>query len=116
MAMLLRLLPAILCLVLLCAHLVRAGMLVLVPLCLLMLPLLLVPRGWVARLWQVFLMAAALEWVRMAVFEAVERAEHGQPWLRMVGILGFVAVFNVVAALLFETEALSRFYPRRSLH
>ena len=113
---LLLLLPAVLSLLLLAAHLLRAGLLILIPALILLLPLLLVRRGWVARLWQLVLMASALEWVRMAVFEAARREDGGQPWLRLVLILGGVALLAVVAAVLFETEALGRLYPRRPLY
>ena len=113
---LLLLLPAILSLLLLSAHLLREGVLVLIPLLFLLFPLLLVRRGWVARLWQVVLVAAAMEWVRTAVFLTADRADAGERWLRMVVILGAVALFNLVAALLFETDTLSRVYPRRPLY
>ncbi len=101
---------------LLAAHLLRAGLFILIPALLLMLPLLFVPRGWVARLWQLVLMASALEWVRMGVFEAAKREDQGAPWLRLVLILAAVALLAVVSALLFETETLERRYPRRPLY
>jgi len=113
---LLLLLPAILSLVLLAAHLLREGMLILIPFLLLLLPLLLLRRGWVARLWQVVLVAAALEWARTAVFLAADRAAAGESWLRMVVILAAVALFHLAAATLFETESLHRVYPRRPLY
>lgn len=113
---LLLLLPALLSVLLLAAHLVREGVLILVPLLLLMVPLLLVRRGWVARLWQIVLVAAAFEWVRTAVFLAAARNDRGEPWLRMILILGSVALLSVVAALLFEADALNRRYPRRPLY
>lgn len=113
---LLLLLPAVLSLLVLCGHLLREGLLILIPLLFMMLPLLMMRSGWVARLWQIVLMLAALEWVRKAIFLAIERQEAGEPWLRMVLILGATAAFTFVSALLFEAGPLAEAYPRRSAY
>jgi len=112
---LLLLLPAVLSLLLLCGHMLRQGLLLLIPLLFMLLPLLILPRGWVARLWQIVLILGALEWVRTAIFLAVERQDAGEPWLRPVLILGGASVFTFVSAVLFEAEPLARAYPRRAL-
>jgi len=113
---LLLLLPPILSLLVFCGHLLREGMLLPIPLLFMMLPLLFLAKGWVARLWQVVLMLASLEWVRTAVFSAAERQDAGEPWVRMVVILGAVAVFTFASALAFEMRPLDEIYPRRSLY
>lgn len=113
---LLLLLPAVLCLLALCAHLLREGLLVTIPFFFLLLPLLAIPRGWVARLWQLFLVAAALEWIRTALFQVAERQAEGAPWVRLVVILAAMAAFCLAAASLFEAGPLQRRYPRRPLY
>jgi len=112
---LLLLLPAVLSLLAICAHLLREGMLLLIPPLFLLIPLLMLPRGWVARLWQFVLFFGALEWVRTAIFLAVERQEEGEPWGRMALILGAVATFTFLSAALFEAPPLADAYPRSSL-
>jgi hypothetical protein len=107
------LLPAVLSVLVFCAHLLRAGALLFIPLVLLALPLLLVRQGWVARLFQFLLLFIAFQWVLRAVFLANARLEAGEPWVRMAVILGCVALFAVGAAALFETPRLHRRYPRR---
>ncbi|MFV1959622.1 MAG: hypothetical protein ACC662_09450 [Planctomycetota bacterium] len=109
------LLPAVLSLLAFCGHLLREGMVVLLPFALLLLPLLLVPRGWVARLWQVALLAFALDWIRTGVFLASGRQASGEPWIRMAAILGAVALLAVGAALLFESRRLLERYQRPPL-
>ncbi len=108
-------LPAILSLLLLCAHLIRSGLIVFLPLLLPLLALLLVPRGWVARIWQGVLALAALEWVRSAVFLVAERQREGEPWVRPMVILLAVAALAFIAALLFESRRLLEAYPRQPL-
>jgi hypothetical protein len=110
---LLYLVPTVLSLLIFCAHLFRAGALLFVPLVLLTLPLLLLEQGWVARLFQFLLLFIAFEWVLTATFLANARQETGEPWVRMVMILGCVALFAVGSAALFETPRLHRRYPRR---
>jgi len=107
------LVPAVLSVLIFCAHLFRAGALLFVPLVLLTLPLLFVRSGWVARLFQFLLLFIAVEWVLTTAFIANARQEAGLPWIRMAIILGCVALFAVGAAALFETPRLHRRYPRR---
>lgn len=106
------LLPAVLSLLVFCAHLFRDGSIFLMLPVLFSLFLLLVRRAWVARFFEVLLLVAALEWARSALFLALERDEAGQPWLRAVLILAAVALFTLFSGSLFETRALLRFYPR----
>jgi hypothetical protein len=109
---LLLLLPAVLSLLLFCAHLFRDGSIFLMLPVLFSLLLLLVREGWVARFFEVLLLVAALEWSRSALFLALERDEAGKPWLRAVLILAGVALFTLFSAALFETRTMLRFYPR----
>jgi hypothetical protein len=105
-----RLAPAILAFLVLAAHFSRAGLPGL-SLCALLLPgLLFVRRPWAARAIQGLLLAGAAEWVRTILFTVGLRKAAGAPWLRLVFILGPVAVLTAAAALVFRIGAVrSRF-------
>lgn len=102
-------LPA-LALVLLAAHLLHAGWLPLAALALLLVGLLAVRRPWAARAVQVVLAVATLEWVVTAVGLAQVRIHRGGPYLRLVLILGAVALFTALAAAAFQHPALRRHF------
>lgn len=106
------LLPALLSTILLAAHFLRAGHLLIVVFVLATIPLLTVRRPWSARLVQGVLALGALEWVRALLQLARLRAELGVPYARMVVILGVVALVTAVAALLFETRRLRQRFSR----
>jgi len=102
--------PVVLSLVILGAHFMRYGNSIAVLGLLAMIVLLVVRRPWVARLMQVALILGALEWVR-TLYELVQvRAALGQPFTRMVVILGVVAAVTFYSALLFQSPALKRTY------
>lgn len=85
---------------LLAAHVLRAGALPLAVGCLL-LPLLMIPRlRFALRALQLLLLAGALEWVETTVRLARLRSLHDLPVGRMAAILGGVALFTALAALL----------------
>jgi hypothetical protein len=92
-------LPA-LALVLLAAHFFRGGLLTLAVLSLALVTLLFVQRSWALRALQAALALGALEWLRTAWSLASHRAAAGQPYGRMLLILGAVAAITVVAAVL----------------
>jgi len=100
-------LPAI-ALLLLAAHFVHAGLWPIAAACIAATALLAVPRAWAARTLQCVLAMGAIEWVLTAAMIAQLRAAHGQPYLRMLVILGAVCVLTVVAALVFQHSALRR--------
>lgn len=102
--------PIVLSLLVLAAHFLRGGCLPLALGLVGLLALLAVRRPWVARLLQVVLTLGALEWLRTLVTLAMQRSEQGEPFLRMVLILGVVAGVTLASVLLFETAALRRFY------
>ena len=95
-----------LALLLLGAHLYRAGLGPLAALALALIGLLMVPRAWAARAIQLALLAGSLEWLRSLAVFVGERMAAGQPYLRLVVILLAVAVFTAGAALVFRTYAL----------
>jgi glucose dehydrogenase len=99
-----------LALLLLAAHLVHAGWVPLAGLALLLIGLLFVRRAWAARALQVVLAVATVEWVLTAYSLAQLRLEHGQPYLRLVLILGAVALLTTIAVAAFQHPALRRHF------
>ncbi len=102
--------PIVLSLIVLAAHFLRGGGLVIAVGVLGLLALLAVRRPWVARLMQVVLVLGALEWIRTLVTLTMHRSEQGQPFLRMMLILGLVAAVTLISAWLFETRRMRRIY------
>ena len=103
----------VLALVLLAAHFVHAGLWPVAIVCAAAVGLLWVRRSWAARLLQVLLALGAIEWVLTASTLAQMRMAHGQPFVRLLVILGSVAVVTVLAALVLLHPALAgRFRPR----
>ena len=102
--------PVVLSLVVLGAHFMRYGNSIGVFGSLVLIALLIVRRPWVARLMQAVLILGALEWAR-TLYELVQiRAAQGQPFTRMIVILGVVAAVTFCSALLFQSPALKRIY------
>ena len=104
------LLPVILSALVLAAHFFRAGDPVGVAASLAGLALLLVPRAWAARAVQIGLAIGAAEWVRTLVVFTAQRRALGEPWGRLVVILGAVALFTLLSATVFYSERLRRRY------
>lgn len=102
--------PVVLSLLLLGAHFLRDGSRVGVLACLLLIGMLFVRRPWVVRLMQVALVLGTLEWLRTMYELAQIRALHGQPYGRMLMILGIVAAVALCSALLFHSTTLKRIY------
>jgi hypothetical protein len=93
-------------LLLLAAHFYRAGLVPLTVLCIMLIGLLFVRAIWSVRLLQAVLALGALEWLRTAWVFAAARAAQGQPYGRLLAILGTVAAVTAVAALLLPGRAL----------
>ena len=102
-------LPVVLSALLQAAHLFRflgpVGVVALLPLALLA-----SRRRAAARVLQVLLVAGALEWLRATAVFASERIAMGQPFGRLVAILGGVALFTALSALVFQAPPLARRY------
>lgn len=106
----LQLAPVVICLLVLGAHFLRAGHVVLVLLVLVLVAMLGVRRRWAGRLVQVGLVLGAVEWLRTLVSLAAGRVAAGQPWLRLVLILGCVTVVTALSALVFRSARLRRWF------
>jgi hypothetical protein len=93
-------------LLLLAAHFFRAGLVPLTVLCAMLVGLLFVRAAWAVRVLQAVLALGALEWLRTAWVFASARAAEGQPYGRLLAILGGVAAVTAIAALLLSRSAL----------
>ena len=102
--------PVVLSLVILGAHFMRYGNSMGVVGALALIALLVIRRPWVARLMQVVLILGALEWLRTLYELAQVRAALGQPFTRMMIILGIVAAVTFCSAWLFQSPALKKIY------
>ena len=104
--------PVVLGILVLGAHFLRFGNWIGVFAAFLLIALLFLRRPWVARLMQVVLVLGTLEWLRTMYELAHIRSLHGQPYGRMLVILGVVAAVTLFAALLFESKTLRQVYGR----
>jgi hypothetical protein len=94
------LLPAGLALLLLAAHFFRAGYVSVAALAVAAIGLLFVRVPWSVRLLQATLLLGVIEWLRTAWVFASARAQFGQPYGRLLLILGAVAALTGLAAWL----------------
>ena len=98
------LLPA-LALLLLGAHFFRAGLVPVAAACVALLALLFLRTAWAASVMQGALALGVLEWLRTAWVFASARADVGQPYGRLLVILGGVALVTALAALSLRSKA-----------
>lgn len=105
-----RLCMPVLAFLLLGASFLRAGNELMVLACLGLLALLSVPRPWAARIAQTALVLGALRWIWVGWLIGAARASMGAPYARMALILGSVALFTLLAALVFRHPWLRRYY------
>ncbi|HEX4824080.1 MAG TPA: hypothetical protein VFV19_07185 [Candidatus Polarisedimenticolaceae bacterium] len=106
----LQLTPVVLSLLVLGAHFYRAGRFGLVAAVLVLIGLLAVRRRWAVRVVQAALVLGTVEWVRTTVELARRRSEAGEPFVRLVIILGAVSVVTLASALVFRSARLRRWY------
>jgi hypothetical protein len=101
----LRIIPRIVSALLLGAHFLRQGNLVLAGLCLAVLGLLWVKKRWSLLLLQLFAYLGAVVWASTAIALIQQRLALGESWWRLAIILGVVALLSVVAGLLLNSAA-----------
>ncbi|MCP4549158.1 MAG: hypothetical protein GY835_22115 [bacterium] len=105
-----QLIPVVISLLVLGAHFLRYGWTFLfVAVVVLMVAVLTIHRPWAARTAQTALVLGFLEWLRTLFYLANARFDAGQP-VRMIVILGAVAAFTLLSALVFQTRTLRRLY------
>jgi hypothetical protein len=108
-----QLVPAIVSLLVLGAHFLRAGNVALVVLVLVLVLVLHIRRPWAARTVQLALALGAIEWGRTTVRLATGRIDAGEPVFRLVVILGAVTLVTASSALMFGTRRLRAWYGQR---
>ena len=94
--------PAVLATLVLAAHFLRRGQMLPFVVCVAMSGLAFVRQGWARRVWQGFLGIAVLVWLGTLAAIVRQRLHDGEAWRRPVVILGAVAAFTLVSALLLE--------------
>jgi len=106
----LRLIPVILSFLLLGAHFYRAGLFPFAALALILPLLLFIKQKWVVRLSQALLVIGSIEWVRTLLGLVEIRQAMGMPWTRLAVVLGVVALFTGLSALVFQNRSLKERY------
>ncbi len=96
--------PAVLSALVLAAHFLRRGQIVLCALCLAAAALAFVRRPWAPRTLQVFLLLGVLEWARTLAALLQERRALGEPVGRLVIIMGPVIAVALLGAALAGTR------------
>ena len=92
--------PVILSLLLIAAHLLRAGNVPAAVTAALATAIVFVRRRWAAQLLQVMLALATIEWVRALLDLSSHRVERGEPWVRPAVILGSAAALTAISLIL----------------
>jgi hypothetical protein len=96
------LVPVVLSSLVLGAHLLRGGHLVLAPAAALLPGLLALRSAWATRALQVVLLVAALEWVRTLLVLVDARHRMGLPFARLALILGAAALVTTASAAILQ--------------
>lgn len=99
-----KILPIIVCSLLMAAHLFRLNMLILQIISLLI-PFLLFWKSKIsARAVQLCLVLYGLEWIRTLIYYVRIRTENGEDWFRLALIIGIVAILNFATILVFRSK------------
>ena len=105
-----RLLPVIFSFLILSAHFSRGDIFVLSIICFLIPFLLFIRQGWVVRTIQILLIIGSIEWVRTLFIYINERQAIGEPYIRLVIIIGIIVLFTGLSALVFRNQSLKKLY------
>ena len=104
------LIPAIISLLLIGAHFLRSGNLLITAVSLLLILALGVREPLIARAVQVALLLATAEWVHVAFTLVSDRMQEGVPWTNVAIILGAVTALSLASIFLFLSSALKERY------
>ena len=104
------LIPMLFSVLVLAAHFLRTGPIILAMLCLIVPLALFIRRMWALRLVQLFLLLGAAEWVRTLIVLVRDRQVQGEPWLRLVIILGVVVAFTAGSAFIMQAKKVRDHY------
>jgi len=111
--MILRIVPLLFAALLLAAHFLRNGSLVLTAVTVLVPLLLLIRQRWSLIIVQLGAYVAAAVWLYTIIYLAQERMMFGRPWGVAAIILGSVTLFTIFAGLLLNSRAMKNKYPSR---
>lgn len=103
-------LPVFISLLLIAAHLQRAGYSALAVGCLAVSGLLYFTHPFSVRAIQLILMLAVVEWSRTLLYLVNLRIEAGMDWGRLALILGVVTIFTACSLLVFKSTGIRRKY------
>ena len=106
----LRLTPVLISILFLAAHFFRVRNFPLLAIAAGVAVILLIRRRWVPRVVQIALVLGGAEWIRTTVVLASGRYVAGQSWIRLVAILGAVALFTACSGLAFGHPRLRERY------
>ena len=109
--MFLRLTPFILASLIMAAHFLRYGRIVIVAVCVLLPLLLLIKKRWIPRLLQCLALVGAAVWLHTTYILVQLRMAAGAPWTRMLLILCGVTAFTLYAGYLLRSEPVKKRYP-----
>lgn len=105
-----KLIPVFFSFLILSAHFSRVDMFFLSLLFLIFPLLLIIKKQWVVRFIQIVLTIGSIEWIRSLFVYVNQRQAIGEPYFRLIIILGIVALFTVLSALVFKNQALKERY------
>lgn len=74
--------------------------------------ILFIRRGWAYWIFQLYLCVGGIIWIERAFYLRSIRLEDGQPWVRLMIILGVVALFTFAAALVLQRPKLRNRYTK----
>lgn len=104
------LLPAIISLLVLAAHFLRYGNLIVIGIIIFLLLLLFIKHKISARIVQLGLLLATVEWVDTAYMLVSYRMHYDMPLIRLSIIMGFVILFTFASIFIFRTKTLRERY------
>jgi hypothetical protein len=102
--------PIVLSFVVLAAHFLRDGSVVMVAVCLFLPVLLFFPRKGAALVVQAALVLGAIEWIHTLVVIVQERMAAGVPYTRTMIILAVVALWTLASVFVFRMPRMRRRY------
>lgn len=99
---------------LLAAHFSRHNEPAFIWICLLLPALLLFRKKWISNIIQFALLLGTSEWIRTLIQLVQIRQAAGQPWIRLIFILGSVALLTFISLILFRQQKLQARFNRSS--
>lgn len=108
--MLLRLLPMIFADLLFAAHILRFHGTVPAFLVVLLLITLLIRKPWIPHFWQVLLLLAVGEWIRVTILFVRYRLAMDMPYIRLLIIMGAVILFFIFVIFWWQNKRIEAFY------